>query len=123
MRQNSITKLEHIGAARIYANTLRIDVKRCMAMIPRSGIKDVVAGKHTLVYDVSDVYRRGDVDHPIGRAWRTENAVMYEIDGRHYCSPYHHVIAVLVGERKYAAVSEFVRAVLSAPSSLCEVTA
>ncbi len=100
------TTLEHIGAARVYGGSLRIDIKTLMAVIPRSGLTDLVTGNPTAIYDISDITRRG-TELPIGRAWinRSGRAVMYDILGRMYTSSRDQVMAAMIGERKYAGVS------------------
>ena len=98
--------LEYIGAARLYGGSLRIDVKSLIAVIPRSGVDDLIAGRQTAVYDISDITRRGE-DTPIGQAWisRSGRAIMYNILGRIYASSRDQVLATTIGGRKYAGVS------------------
>ncbi len=114
MRQN-IT-FEHIGAARNYEGTLRIDIKTMQAVISRSDISRLVERWPVDVYDISDVMKTAGQPEAVGKAWvtRSGRAVMYTIRGTRYVSPFAQVAGVLQGIRKYANVS-IMREVPSAP--------
>ena len=105
MRQN-IT-FEHIGAARNYEGTLRIDIKTMQAVISRSDISRLVERWPVDVYDISDVMKTAGQPEAVGKAWvtRSGRAVMYTIRGTRYVSPFAQVAGVLQGTRKYANVS------------------
>jgi len=127
MSTNEAT-FEHIGAARMYSGTLRIDIKTMQAVISRSGVGHLLARRPVDVYDISDVMRTAGNPSPVGRAWitRSGRAVMYTINGVKYVSPLSQVKGALTGERKYANVSIMRETTGAAPtlsSSVAEVTA
>ena len=105
MRQT--TTFEHIGAARRYEGTLRIDIKTMQAVISRSDILRLVNRWPVDVYDISDVMKTAGQPEAVGRAWitRSGRAVMYTITGTRYVAPLSQVQGVLQGTRKYAGVS------------------
>ena len=112
---------EHIGAARHYEGTLRIDIKTMQAVISRSDIPRLVERWPVDVYDISDVMRTAGQPEAVGRAWisRSGKAVMYTIRGTRYVSPFAQVNGVLHGTRKYAGVSVMTEAPLIPASSFC----
>ena len=112
---------EHIGAARHYEGTLRIDIKTMQAVISRSDIHQLVERWPVDVYDISDVMRTAGQPEAVGRAWisRSGKAVMYTIRGTRYASPLAQVNGVLHGTRKYAGVSVMTEAPLISASSSC----
>jgi len=102
------TTFEHIGAARQYGGTLRIDIKTMQAVIARSDVGRLLVDRWTVdVFDISDVMRTAGEPSPVGRAWisRSGKAVMYLINGIRYVSPLSQVKGAVSGERKYANVS------------------
>jgi hypothetical protein len=105
MRQT--TTFEHIGAARQYEGTLRIDIKTMQAVISRSDLIRLLDRWAVDVFDISDVMRTAGEPSPVGRAWisRSGKAVMYLINGTRYVSPLSQVKGAVSGERKYANVS------------------
>jgi len=60
---------EHIGAARQYAGTLRIDIKTMQAVIARSDVIRLLDRWPVDVYDISDVMKTAGNPSPVGRAW------------------------------------------------------
>ena len=112
---------EHIGAARHYEGTLRIDIKTMQAVISRSDIPRLVERWPVDVYDISDVMRTAGQPEAVGRAWisRSGKAVMYTIRGTRYVSPLAQVNGVLHGTRKYAGVSVMTEAPVIPASSSC----
>ncbi|HPF68257.1 MAG TPA: hypothetical protein PLC20_11330 [Flavobacteriales bacterium] len=126
MRQT--TTFEHIGAARQYEGTLRIDIKTMQAVISRSDLIRLLDRWAVDVFDISDVMRTAGEPSPVGRAWisRSGKAVMYLINGIRYVSPLSQVKGAVSGERKYANVS-IMREISGSPavssSSAAEVAA
>jgi len=123
------TTFEHIGAARQYGGTLRIDIKTMQAVIARSDVGRLLVDRWTVdVFDISDVMRTAGEPSPVGRAWisRSGKAVMYLISGVKYTSPLAQVKGALSGEQKYANVSvirDITRPTPACSSSVAEVTA
>lgn len=80
---------EHIGAARTYGGTLRIDIKTMQAVISRSDVARLLEHWPVDIFDISDVMRTAGTPASIGRAWitRSGKAVMYTINGNRYVSP------------------------------------
>ncbi len=113
------TIFEHIGAARHYEGTLRIDIKTMQAVISRSDLPRLVERWPVDVYDISDVMKTVGQPEAVGRAWisRSGRAVMYTIQGTRYVSPFAQVNGVLQGTRKYANVS-IMREMPGSPLSL-----
>ena len=103
---NSEVTFEHIGAARLYNRSVRIDVKTMQAVIPAGEIQKLEEHWPASVYDISDIMKDSDAA-PVGRAWitRSGKAVMIAINGIQYVSPLAQVKGMLKGERKYANVS------------------
>ena len=99
-------KFEHIGAARLYNGSIRIDVKTMQAVIPSNEIRRLTELWPALVYDISDVMKNTDAA-PVGKAWitRSGKAVMFSINNVRFVSPLAQVKGMLSGERKYANVS------------------
>jgi len=99
-------KFEHIGAARLYNGSVRIDVKTMQAVIPAGEIRRLEEHWPSPVYDISDVMKNSDAA-PVGKAWitRSGKAVMILINGVQFISPLAQVKGMLSGERKYANVS------------------
>jgi hypothetical protein len=97
---------EHIGAARLYNGSVRIDVKTMQAVIPAGEIHRLTQNWPAPVYDISDVMKNADAA-PVGKAWitRSGKAVMILINGVQFVSPLAQVKGILSGERKYANVS------------------
>jgi len=126
---NQETTFEHIGAARQYGGTLRIDIKTMQAVIARSDVMRLLVDRWPVdVFDISDVMRTAGEPSPVGRAWisRSGKAVMYVISGVKYISPLAQVKGALSGERKYANVSvirDITRPTQALSSSVAEVTA
>jgi len=99
-------KFEHIGAARLYNGSVRIDVKTMQAVIPAGEVRRLEDHWPAPVYDISDVMKSADAA-PVGKAWitRSGKAVMISINDVQYVSPLAQVKGMLKGERKYANVS------------------
>jgi len=99
-------KFEHIGAARLYNGSIRIDVKTMQAVIPSNEIRRLTELWPALVYDISDVMKNTDAA-PVGNAWitRSGKAVMFSINNVRFVSPLAQVKGMLSGKRKYANVS------------------
>jgi hypothetical protein len=107
---NADVKFEHIGAARLYNGSVRIDVKTMQAVIPASEVRKLEERWPAPVYDISDVMKNADAI-PVGKAWitRSGKAVMIMINNVQYVSPLAQVKGMLKGERKYANVSTILR--------------
>ena len=103
---NTEVMFEHIGAARLYNGSVRIDVKTMQAVIPANEIRRLEQNWPAPVYDISDVMKNADAA-PVGKAWitRSGKAVMILINGVQFVSPLAQVKGMLSGERKYANVS------------------
>ena len=101
------TIFEHIGAARQYEGTLRLDIKTMQAVISRSDVARLLDRWPVDVFDISDVMKTAGSPSPVGRAWvtRSGKAIMYLINGIKYISPLSQVQGAITGERKYANVS------------------
>ena len=101
------TIFEHIGAARQYEGTLRLDIKTMQAVISRSDVARLLDRWPVDVFDISDVMKTAGSPSPVGKAWitRSGKAVMYSINGMKYISPLAQVRGAVTGERKYANVS------------------
>ena len=99
-------KFEHIGAARLYNGSVRIDVKTMQAVIPAGEIRRLEDHWPTPVFDISDVMKNTDAP-PVGKAWitRSGKAVMITINDVQFVSPLAQIKGMLKGERKYANVS------------------
>jgi hypothetical protein len=97
---------EHIGAARAYNGSVRIDVKTMQAVIPASEVRRLEDRWPAPVYDISDVMKNANAA-PVGKAWitRSGKAVMILINDVQFVSPLAQVKGMLNGERKYANVS------------------
>ncbi|HOT04313.1 MAG TPA: hypothetical protein PK069_09050 [Methanolinea sp.] len=101
------TIFEHIGAARLFGGSMRIDIKTMQAVIAKSDVSLLMDHSPVDIFDISDVMKAaGDAD-PVGRAWitRSGRAVMYTINGMKYISPLAQVKGIISGDRKYANVS------------------
>jgi hypothetical protein len=103
---NTDVKFEHIGAARLYNGSVRIDVKTMQAVIPAGEVRRLEDHWPASVYDISDVMRDADAA-PVGKAWitRSGKAVMFEINDVRYVTPLAQVKGMIKGERKYAHVA------------------
>ena len=103
--KNDVT-FEHIGAARLYNGSVRIDVKTMQAVIPAGEIRRLEEHWPATVYDISDVMKDSEAA-PVGKAWitRSGKAVMILINDVQYVSPLAQVKGMLKGEWKYANVS------------------
>ena len=103
---NTEVKFEHIGAARLYNGSVRIDVKTMQAVIPVSEVRRLEAHWPAPVYDISDIMKNADAA-PVGKAWitRSGKAVMITINDVQFVSPLAQIKGMLKGERKYANVS------------------
>ena len=103
---NTEIKFEHIGAARLYNGSVRIDVKTMQAVIPVSEVRRLEAHWPAPVYDISDIMKNADAA-PVGKAWitRSGKAVMITINDVQFVSPLSQIKGMLKGERKYANVS------------------
>jgi len=115
------TIFEHIGAARLFGGSMRIDIKTMQAVIAKSDVSLLMDHAPVDIFDISDVMKAaGDAD-PVGRAWitRSGRAVMYTINGNRYLSPLSQVKGVLQGTRKYAGVSVMTEAPIAQASSSC----
>ena len=99
-------KFEHIGAARLYNGSVRIDVKTMQAVIPAGEIRKLEEHWPASVFDISDVMKNPDAA-PVGKAWitRSGKAVMISINDVRYVSPLAQVKGMIKGERKYAHVA------------------
>ena len=97
---------EHIGAARLYNGSVRIDVKTMQAVIPAGEVRRLEDRWPAPVFDISEVMKNSDAA-PVGKAWitRSGKAVMITINDVQYVSPLSQVRGMLKGERKYANVS------------------
>jgi len=97
---------EHIGAARLYNGSVRIDVKTMQAVIPAGEIRRLEERWPAPVYDISDVMKNADAA-PIGKAWisRSGKAVLIMINDMKFVTPLAQIKGMLKGERKYANVS------------------
>jgi len=108
MRQTIKTavKFEHIGAARLYNGSVRIDIKTMQAVIPAGEIRRLEERWPAPVFDISEIMKNSDAA-PVGKAWitRSGKAVMITINDVQYVSPLSQVKGMLKGERKYANVS------------------
>ena len=116
------TTLEHIGAAREYEGTLRIDIKTMQAVIGRSGVGQLMSRWPVEVYDISDVMKTAGEPVAVGKAWitRSGRAVMYTINGTRYLSPLAQVQGVFKGTRKYAGVSIMAETSRAPATSSCQ---
>jgi len=99
-------KFEHIGAARLYNGSVRIDVKTMQAVIPTSEVRKLEQHWPAAIYDISEVMKNADAA-PVGKAWitRSGKSVMISINDVQYVSQLAQVKGMLKGERKYANVS------------------
>jgi len=99
-------KFEHMGAARLYNGSVRIDIKTMQAVIPAGEIRRLEEHWPAPIYDISEVMKNSDAA-PVGKAWitRSGKAVMITINDVQYVSPLAQVKGMLKGERKYANVS------------------
>jgi len=115
--QTEVT-FEHIGAARLYNGSVRIDVKTMQAVIPAGEIRRLEEHWPATVYDISDVMKDSEAA-PVGKAWitRSGKAVMILINDVQYVSPLAQVKGMLKGERKYANVSAMRKARTLTPST------
>ena len=97
---------EHIGAARLYNGSVRIDVKTMQAVIPAGEIRKLEDHWPAPVFDISDVMKNSEAA-PVGKAWitRSGKAVMITINDVQFISPLAQMKGMLKGERKYANVS------------------
>ena len=103
---NTDVKFEHIGAARLYNGSVRIDVKTMQAVIPAGEVRRLEDHWPAPVFDISDVMKNSEAT-PVGKAWitRSGKAVMITINDVQYVSPLSQIKGMLKGERKYANVS------------------
>ncbi len=125
MESNTNVIFEHIGAARVYNGTIRIDIKTMMAVIPAGEIRRLTERNPASIFDISDVMKKTDAD-PVGKAWitRSGKAVMISINGARFVSPFAQIKEMLNGERKYANVSTICEVrPLTATEPKAEVTA
>jgi hypothetical protein len=106
MNTNTEVKFSHIGAARLYEGSVRIDVKTMMAVIPVSEVRKLNEHWPALIFDISEIMKSTEAP-PVGKAWitRSGKAVVYSINGMQYVSPLAQIRSMLKGERKYANVS------------------
>jgi hypothetical protein len=106
LKTNTDVTFEHIGAARLYNGSVRIDVKTMQAVIPAGEIRRLEERWPAPVYDISDIMKNADAA-PVGKAWitRSGKAVMISINDVQYVSPLAQIKGMLNGERKYANVS------------------
>lgn len=107
MNANTEVKFAHIGAARLYEGSVRIDIKTMMAVIPVSEVRRLNERWPASIFDISDIMKSSDAA-PVGRAWitRSGKAVMFNINGVRFVSPLAQVKGMLKGERKYAHVAQ-----------------
>jgi pyruvate/2-oxoglutarate/acetoin dehydrogenase E1 component len=70
-------KFEHMGAARLYNGSVRIDIKTMQAVIPAGEIRRLEEHWPAPIYDISEVMKNSDAA-PVGKAWitRSGKAVM-----------------------------------------------
>lgn len=101
------TTFEHIGAARLFGGSMRIDIKTMQAVIAKSDVGLLMDHSPVDIFDISDVMKAAGNPDPVGRAWitRSGRAVMYTINGLKYVSPLAQVQGIISGARKYANVS------------------
>ncbi len=101
------TIFEHIGAARLFAGSMRIDIKTMQAVIAKSDVSLLMDHTPVDIFDISDVMKTAGDAEPVGRAWitRSGKAVLYMINGLKYISPLAQVKGIIAGNRKYANVS------------------
>lgn len=106
MKANTEIRFEHIGAARLYGSSIRIDVKTMQAVLPAGEICRLKDHWPANIFDISDVMKDSDAA-PVGKAWitRSGKAVMFNINGVRFVSPLSQVKAILKGESKYAHVA------------------
>jgi hypothetical protein len=103
---NTDVTFEHIGAARLYNGSIRIDVKTMQAVIPAGEIRRLKEHWPVTVYDISDVMKDTDAA-PVGKAWitRSGKAIMFSINDMRFVSPLAQIKGMLSGERKYANIA------------------
>ena len=101
------TTFEHIGAARLFGGSMRIDIKTMQAVIAKSDVGLLMDHSPVDIFDISDVMKADGNPDPVGRAWitRAGRAGMYTINGLKYVSPLTQVKGIISGDRKYANVS------------------
>jgi hypothetical protein len=106
LKTNTDVTFEHIGAARLYNGSVRIDVKTMQAVIPAGEIRRLTEHWPVTVYDISDVMKDTDAA-PVGKAWitRSGKAIMFSINDVRFVSPLAQIKGILSGERKYANVA------------------
>ena len=114
---NTDVKFEHIGAARLYNGSVRIDVKTMQAVIPAGEVRRLEDHWPAPVFDISDVMKNSEAA-PVGKAWitRSGKAVMITINDVQFVSPLAQIKGMLKGERKYANVSTMRPCSLSQPT-------
>jgi hypothetical protein len=125
MEAKTNVTFEHIGAARLYNGSVRIDIKTMLAVIPANEIRRLTERYPASIFDISDVMKRTDAE-PVGKAWitRSGKAVMISINGIRFVSPFAQIKGMLNGERKYANVSTICEVrPLTATEPKAEVTA
>ena len=118
------TTFEHIGAARLFGGSMRIDIKTMQAVIAKSDVGLLMDHSPVDIFDISDVMKAAGNPDPVGRAWitRSGRAVMYTINGLKYVSPLAQVQGIISGARKYANVS-IIREIPGGPLPLSSSTA
>jgi hypothetical protein len=106
MNATTEVKFSHIGAARLYEGSVRIDIKTMMAVIPVSEVRKLNEHWPALIFDISEIMKSTDAA-PVGKAWvsRSGKAIIYSINGMQYASPLAQIRSILKGDRKYANVS------------------
>jgi len=87
-KTNTDVTFEHIGAARLYNGSVRIDVKTMQAVIPAGQIRRLKEHWPVTVYDISDVMKDTEAA-PVGKAWitRSDKAIMFSIRDMRFLSP------------------------------------
>ena len=108
MSQTVFPNIEHFGTVKLSGGMLRIDVKIVQAAIARSDVSRLVEDRSRVtVWDMGPVWNNTGEPIDAGQAWinGSGRAVMYQIRGRRYISPFSHMRATVAGSRKFANIS------------------
>lgn len=124
MEPKTDVTFEHIGAARLYNGSVRIDIKTMQAVLPANEIRRLTEHWPASIFDISDVMKSTDAA-PVGKAWitRSGKAVMFNINGVRFVSSLAQIHGMLKGERKYANVSAMREQTLTVTESRAEMSA
>ena len=106
MDTKPVLTFKHIGAARIYQGSIRIDIKTMMGAIPASAIQRLMERWPAEIFDISDIMKSSDAA-PVGKAWiaKSGRAVIYRVNGILYVSSLEQIKAMIAGTRKYAGIA------------------